>query len=95
MPTSVKYAMRILLTDVKDVWQEGKRTAFFVRGRAVPIELILDYKENALYLPMTLPEESWMDDRDLNLVVRQLEAPVVRLPLDSVVEYGPVKILRS
>ena len=91
----VKKVFRIRVTDAKDVWQEGRRTAFFVRDAQVPTELVLDYKENALYLPAILLERVWIDEQNLNLFFKWLDVPLLRLPLDSVIEYGPVEIFRS
>ncbi len=89
-------AIRIrLVGDVKEVWQDGKRTAFIVDGTRVPLELIADYRENSLYL---IPEcQVWTHYETLQIFLVR-EARIIRhveLELSSVREHGPVEILRS
>ena len=89
-------AIRIRLAgDVEDVWQEGKRTAFFVDGVQIPTELIADYRENSLYL---IPEcQVWTHYETLQIfLVREARIILhVELPLSVVTEHGPVEIFRS
>lgn len=79
--------------DVRPVVQEGKLVAFFLGETEVPVKLIKEYRENAIYLEWTSQSKAMESDGGLVLAVTGWQNPTIRLPLENVSEYGFVRIL--